>query len=97
MAAETAVIGFLILLRLLLAWTIGLGGAVGLIAGYQQGDLPPDREQRLVRRVQVALLAVAITYTLPVVDTWTGVVPYAWWIAGGVTVVDLVALLVIEP
>ncbi|MFP4627535.1 MAG: hypothetical protein ACLFMX_00940 [Halobacteriales archaeon] len=63
MAAETAVIGFLILLLLLLAWTIGLGGAVGLIAGYQQGDLPPDREQRLVRRVQVALLAVAITNT----------------------------------
>lgn len=36
-------------------------GDVGLIAGYQAGDLPPDREDEFARDVRNVLLGIAVS------------------------------------
>ena len=44
------------------AVAIERGNAVGLIAGYQQGDLPPQTEAELVRDVRNLLLVVSLSF-----------------------------------
>jgi hypothetical protein len=43
------------------ALAIARGNAVGLIAGYQQGDLPPEKETELARDVRNLLLVVTLS------------------------------------
>jgi hypothetical protein len=43
------------------ALAIGRGNAVGLIAGYQKGDLPPEEEAELARDVRNLLLVVSLS------------------------------------
>lgn len=43
------------------ALAIGRGNAVGLIAGYQKGDLPSEEEAELARDVRNLLLIVSLS------------------------------------
>ena len=73
---ETLIFGASIGLCLLLAWAIGVRGAVGLVAGYD-GGLPPAKEAELARDAAGILLAAAAGIGILVVDAWTGAVPRA--------------------
>jgi hypothetical protein len=44
-------------------WLIDERGAVDLIAGYQDGDLPPERERELARDVRNVLAGSAVLCT----------------------------------
>lgn len=52
----------MIVVLVVLALAIGRGSAVGLIAGYRQGDLPPEKETELARDVQNLLLVVSLSF-----------------------------------
>lgn len=62
---------------------------MGLIAGYQKGDLPPEREQELATDIRNLLWTVAILLSLPLIDEWTEQIPY-----NGVLILVLIVLLV---
>lgn len=86
---ETVLVGVCIGICLLLGWAINRRGAVDLIAGYQKGDLPPEREQELATDIRNLLWAVAILLSLAIIDEWTRPLPY-----DGVVVLVLIVLLV---
>jgi hypothetical protein len=69
-------VGFCIGGCLLLGWAISRRSAVDIIAGYQQGDLPPEREQELTTDIRNLLWGVAILLGLIIIDEWTGQLPY---------------------
>lgn len=85
---KTILVGFCIGVCLLLGWAISRRGAVGLIAGYQEGDLPPEREQELVTDIHNLLWAVAVLFSLTIIDEWTRPLPY-----DGILVLALIVLL----
>lgn len=58
---ETIVVGFYIGVCLLLGWAINRRGAVDLFAGYQQDDLPPEREHELTMDIRTLLWSVAVS------------------------------------
>lgn len=86
---ETILVGVCIGVCLLLGWAIDRHGAVDLTAGYQKGDLPPEREQELATDIRNLLWAVAILLGLTIIDEWTKPFPY-----DGVLVLVLIVLLV---
>jgi hypothetical protein len=56
-------------------WAIDSRGAVGLIAGYDPGDLPPKRERELARDVRNVLVASAVLCLPLLVDYWILTLP----------------------
>lgn len=76
--AETVVLGFSAAVCVLLGYMIRYRGAVGLIAGYNPGDLPPAEEDSLARDASRVTFVAAALIVAAIVQEWTRPVPGFW-------------------
>ncbi len=76
--AETVILGFSAALCGLLGYAIRYRKKVGLIAGYERGDLPPAEEASLTRDASRVTFVAAAFMIVAIVQLWTQPIPGFW-------------------